>query len=275
MPETYVISLFKLLTFVIKIISLIAILRYIYNIPKSLFLSPLIFTFCLHHSSPSSSSSYLTSVSFLISQSKNVLMVSETHDASIKLADFGFATWIYTPTSLTKSCGTPFFVAPEIIISNLKYDQIADMWSVGVILFMLLSGELPFKGTNLQGLYKAIIQQELVFDPSFWNGVSQDAQELVRGLLQKNPAKRMTAQQALNSSWFQGDSTRLALINLQETSKRLKVFNARRMWKVVGHAVMATNYFNNMIKLNQKNSATFEEEQHEFEKKIDKLIEEG
>jgi serine/threonine protein kinase len=86
---------------------------------------------------------------------KNLLLMSDDNDSYIKLADFGFAARVHTPKSLSKQCGTPFFVAPEILMRK-GYDQAADMWSVGCIIYLLLSGNLPFMGRSQKELFRKI-----------------------------------------------------------------------------------------------------------------------
>ena len=82
---------------------------------------------------------------------KNLLLMSDDNDSFIKLADFGFAARVHEPKCLTKQCGTPFFVAPEILLRK-GYDQQSDMWSVGCIIYLLLSGNLPFMGRSQKEL---------------------------------------------------------------------------------------------------------------------------
>jgi calcium/calmodulin-dependent protein kinase I len=99
---------------------------------------------------------------------KNLLLVSENDDSFIKLADFGFAARVHQPKSLTKQCGTPFFVAPEILIRR-PYDQQSDMWSVGCIVYLLLSGNLPFLGRSQKELFRKIISGRYDFKEEIWN----------------------------------------------------------------------------------------------------------
>merc|ERR1739848_667364 len=98
---------------------------------------------------------------------KNLLLVSGDDDVCIKLADFGFATRVYAPESLTKQCGTPFFVAPEILMRS-PYDQKSDMWSCGVIMFLLLGGDLPFMGCSLKELFRSIVLGNYEFKEETW-----------------------------------------------------------------------------------------------------------
>lgn len=157
---------------------------------------------------------------------KNLLLRDENDDAFIKLADFGFATRVYGPKSLTKQCGTPFFVAPEILLRS-PYDQQADMWSVGVIIYLLLSGDLPFMGRSQRELFRAIVVGKYDFPDEMWGDVSEHAKELIKGLLVTDPSKRLTAKQAMASRWMRDRGDLLRQHSLMMSQRRIKTFNAR------------------------------------------------
>jgi calcium/calmodulin-dependent protein kinase I len=157
---------------------------------------------------------------------KNLLLMSEDNDSFIKLADFGFAARVHQPKSLTKQCGTPFFVAPEIL-TRKPYDQQSDMWSVGCIVFLLLSGNLPFLGRSQKELFRKIVAGKYEFNEEDWQNISDDAKDMVSNLLVLNPDKRLTADQALKHAWLKLSKDRLSMIGLQSTSQRLKSFNAK------------------------------------------------
>lgn len=157
---------------------------------------------------------------------KNLLLMSDDNDSFIKLADFGFAARVHEPKSLTKQCGTPFFVAPEILLRK-GYDQASDMWSVGCIIFLLLSGNLPFMGRSQKELFRKIVAGKFEFEPKDWEGISDDAKDLVRRLLVLDPDERMSASEAVRHPWLKMARDRLSMVNLQSTSQRLKTFNAR------------------------------------------------
>ena len=157
---------------------------------------------------------------------KNLLLMSEDNHSYIKVADFGFAAHCHTEKCLTKQCGTPFFVSPEILMRQ-SYDQQTDMWSVGCIMFLLLSGNLPFNGRSQKELFRKIVSGKYEFKEEGWDGVSEDAKDLVKKLLVLDPDERITASQALRHRWMKASRDRLARITLQGTSQRLKTFNAR------------------------------------------------
>ena len=131
---------------------------------------------------------------------KNLLLMTEDNDSFIKLADFGFAARVHTPKSLTKQCGTPFFVAPEILMRK-PYDHQSDMWSVGCIVYLLLSGNLPFMGRSQKELFRKIVAGKYEFKSEEWEDVSDDAKDLVRRLLVKDPNSRMPLKDIPKHPW--------------------------------------------------------------------------
>mmetsp|Transcript_884 Transcript_884/g.1398 ORF Transcript_884/g.1398 Transcript_884/m.1398 type:complete len:867 (-) Transcript_884:13-2613(-) len=134
---------------------------------------------------------------------RNYLLRSKRDDVDVRLADFGFAQHVHAPNSLTSQCGTPFFVAPEVI-NRKPYDQKVDMWSIGVTTYLLLSGETPFNGKNRQQLFRRISCDEPTFSDDKWGNVSDVAIDFVLRLLTKDPAKRMSASDALRHEWLVG-----------------------------------------------------------------------
>ena len=101
------------------------------------------------------------------------------------------------------------------------------MWSCGVIMFLLLGGDLPFIGRNQKELFRNIVMGRYEFEEEGWKHVSPEARDLVEKLLVTDPAKRLTSREAMASSWMRSRGGLLAKNNLQYTSQRLKGFNAR------------------------------------------------
>ena len=134
-------------------------------------------------------------------KSRNLLLHSSADDTSVVIADFGFAARVYASQSLSRRCGTPYFVAPEILLQS-GYDTKSDLWSVGVILYSILSGGLPFTGKSHLELYRAIVKKNFDFEGPQWTNVSTDAKDLICKLLVKNPKKRYSAKDALKHPWF-------------------------------------------------------------------------
>jgi serine/threonine protein kinase len=117
------------------------------------------------------------------------------------------------------------------------------MWGCGCILFVLLSGNLPFNGKNQKDLFRKIVAGKYEMVESDWEGVSEEAKDLVRGLLVTDPDKRMTAADAIRSKWIRESSKRLLMHDLALTTERLKSFNARLKFR---SAFIAVGWINKM-----------------------------
>ncbi|KAK9957619.1 hypothetical protein ABG768_011851 [Culter alburnus] len=121
---------------------------------------------------------------------------------NLKLADFGLAMVVTEPVFTV--CGTPTYVAPEIL-AETGYGVGVDVWAMGVILFVLLSGFPPFRSPdrNQEELFRLIQKGEVHFLSPYWDNVSEGAKALVRALLEVNPKRRLTASQTLQHDWLQ------------------------------------------------------------------------
>ena len=177
---------------------------------------------------------------------KNLLLKLRDDDSSVMLADFGFATYVFAPKTLTKQCGTPYFVAPEILLRE-PYDQQADMWSVGVMIYCILSGQLPFTGKRHLDLFKAIIAGNFTFGED-WEQISDDAKDLISKLLVTNPDKRYTAKDALGSKWIRASDEMLKSYQLISASSKLKTFNARLKFKSTILVIQSLMRWKNLTK---------------------------
>jgi serine/threonine protein kinase len=170
---------------------------------------------------------------------ENLLLVGE-NDSDIKIADFGFAKRVTKPNSLTTQCGTPGYVAPEIL-EGVPYDQKADMWSLGVIMYILLGGYPPFIENNQRELFRKIRKGQYEFHEEYWGQVSPEAKDMISALLTVNPSKRMTADNSLTNVWITKDSKALAAQDLGKNLQEFKKFNAKRKFKGAVNAVIASN----------------------------------
>ena len=102
--------------------------------------------------------------------------------------------------------GTPFYIAPEVLNNN--YDEKCDMWSCGVILYVMLSGEPPFYGENDNEIYAQILNTEVSFNQKIWEDISDEAKDLIQKLLNKNHRNRLSAVEALQHPWIQNIDTK-------------------------------------------------------------------
>ena len=133
----------------------------------------------------------------------------------IKVIDFGTCE-ILKKKKLTEQIGTSFYIAPEVIKNS--YNEKCDLWSCGVILYILLCGSPPFYGKNEKEIFKKIIEGNFTFRHKIWNKISTEAKNLVLKLLQVNPDKRLSAKEALEDIWFKKNVTLNSLENNKKSS---------------------------------------------------------
>eukprot|EP01006_Ploeotia_vitrea_P016000 TRINITY_DN46439_c0_g1_i1.p1 TRINITY_DN46439_c0_g1~~TRINITY_DN46439_c0_g1_i1.p1 ORF type:complete len:371 (+),score=-14.88 TRINITY_DN46439_c0_g1_i1:60-1172(+) len=176
---------------------------------------------------------------------ENLLLASLEDDAAIKLADFGFAAKA-VGNSLRTQCGTPGYVAPEILCDK-PHGKPVDMWSIGVITYILLGGYPPFHDENQKNLFRLIKAARYEFHPEYWGNVSEEAKDLIRHLLTLDVSKRYTVKQALEHPWVTRHSDELGSRNLGSNLKTLRRYNARRKLRAGIKAVMAANRMKAML----------------------------
>ena len=174
---------------------------------------------------------------------ENLLYGSKKDDAALKIADFGLASIIDDGQLLHSACGTPGYVAPEILKKNKKkkkgYGLPVDMWSLGVILYILLSGCPPFYQEDQNELFAAIIEGDYDFPSPDWDEVSDEAIDLVKKLLTLNPKKRLTAKQVLEHPFMTAEQVKMTPNTI--ALEKLKAYNAKRRFKKAILAVQMIN----------------------------------
>jgi len=131
----------------------------------------------------------------------------------IKIIDFGLSCEFQDGQILTTKAGTPYYVAPQVLAG--RYDHACDLWSCGVIMFVLLCGYPPFYGENDADILSKVRLGNFSFNKSDWKNVSEDAKDLIRFLLKLNPRDRYTAEQALNHIWIREKAPKAANVSLQ------------------------------------------------------------
>lgn len=169
---------------------------------------------------------------------ENLLYENNGDDARLKIADFGLSKIMEKEVMMNTVCGTPGYCAPEIL-KGRRYDCSVDLWSVGVITYILLCGYEPFFDDNEAEMFKKIIKVDYEFDPQWWSEVSENAKDLIRKLLSRDPKQRLTAAQALAHPWVRGSAAKSN--HMEEAQSQLKKFNARRKLKVCTDVVLAFN----------------------------------
>ncbi len=132
---------------------------------------------------------------------ENILVASQTDDnfMDIKMIDFG-SSLFKTNTLLKDSVGSVNYIAPEVILG--KYNEKCDLWSCGVLMYTLLSGEMPFYGIDKRAVLQNVVAGKYNFISPNWKKVSSSAKNLIKALLNKDIDKRLSAKQALNHEWF-------------------------------------------------------------------------
>lgn len=138
---------------------------------------------------------------------ENILLATKSFSSPIKLADFGLATYIKPGQSLHGLVGSPFYIAPEVLAG--AYNQAADIWSAGVILYILLSGMPPFWGKTKSRIFEAVKAADLRFPSEPWDRISKSAKDLIRRMLCIEHSQRLTAQEVLDHCWMESDPTNL------------------------------------------------------------------
>lgn len=164
-----------------------------------------------------------------------------TKDTDIKLADFGFAKKIHTQNGCRTLCGTPGYLAPEILERWPAYDTKCDLWSVGVILFLLLGGYLPFEDEDENKVFDRTRNGQYEFHPDYWGRVSGDAKELVTTLLTINPSKRFSARDALDHKYMTSDDKALQNQSVDVEKIKLSLESGKKKMKAAINALVAAN----------------------------------
>lgn len=135
---------------------------------------------------------------------ENLLYLTRAADSELVLADFGIAKMLESPTEmLTSMAGSFGYAAPEVMLKQ-GHGKAVDMWSLGVITYTLLCGYSPFRSENLSDLIEECRAGRIVFHERYWKDVSQDAKDFILTLLQPEPSKRVTSDEALKHSWLTG-----------------------------------------------------------------------
>jgi len=176
---------------------------------------------------------------------ENLLLAEKNENTQIKIADFGFAKVATSSNSLKTQCGTPNYVAPEILNGQLYGTQV-DNWSLGVILFTLLGGYLPFDAAQTRILYRNIRNGNYEFKKIFWKDVSNDAKNLIQRLLTVDAKKRITSEQALKHKWILKKSEKLEKSDLGANLEEFKKFNVKRKFRGAVKALIIAKKFESL-----------------------------
>jgi calcium/calmodulin-dependent protein kinase I len=174
---------------------------------------------------------------------ENLIYQSKADDSEIKITDFGLAKFKGKDVNarMTTACGTPGYVAPEVLRGD-EYGKEVDLWSLGVILYILLCGYPPFSHENTAQLYKLIKKAQYEFHAQYWADVTPQAKELITCLLEKDTKKRYTATQVLRHPWIAGAVAPSKGFG-QAHNTRLKLMQARMRFRRGVRTIIAVNKF--------------------------------
>uniref|UniRef100_A0A3Q0RWK0 Myosin, light chain kinase 5 n=1 Tax=Amphilophus citrinellus TaxID=61819 RepID=A0A3Q0RWK0_AMPCI len=168
---------------------------------------------------------------------ENIVCV-DTTGTSIKIIDFGLAGRLDKNTPLKVLHGTPEFVAPEVI----NYEPVCfwtDMWSIGVICYILLSGESPFQGNSDAETLALVTAAQWEFDEESFDEITEEAKNFISSLLNKDPRRRMSCEEALAHPWMAAFKSKGLASTKSLSKEKMKRFLARQKWKKAGKAMLA------------------------------------
>lgn len=185
---------------------------------------------------------------------ENLLLASKVKGAAVKLADFGLAIEVQGDQQAWFGfAGTPGYLSPEVIRKD-PYGKPVDIWACGVILYILLVGYPPFWDEDQPRLYAQIKAGAYDYPSPEWDTVTPEAKNLINSMLTVNPAKRITATEALKHPWICQRERVASVVHRQETVDCLKKFNARRKLKgAILTTMLATRNFSSRSLIVKKN----------------------
>ncbi|CAD8139837.1 unnamed protein product [Paramecium pentaurelia] len=158
---------------------------------------------------------------------ENILFDSKNQGGALKIIDFGASAKLVNDEKLNKRIGTPFYVAPEVL--NGSYDQKCDIWSLGVLLYILLCGYPPFFGHSEGEVLAKVRKGTYQFDSNDWSRVSMQAKDLIRRMLFYDPSARISASEAQQHAWISNNKAKGQVNNL--SLKRLQDFDSKNKLK--------------------------------------------
>nr|GME18888.1 calcium-dependent protein kinase 26 [Ipomoea batatas] len=168
---------------------------------------------------------------------ENFLLVNKDDDFSLKAIDFGLSVFFNPGQIFTDVVGSPYYVAPEVLMKN--YGPEADVWTAGVILYILLSGVPPFWAETQQGIFDAVLKGDIDFESDPWPIISNSAKDLIRKMLCMQPSERLTAHEVLCHPWICENGVAPDRALDPAVLSRLKQFSAMNKLKKMALRVIA------------------------------------
>ncbi|CAI5990377.1 unnamed protein product [Closterium sp. NIES-64] len=168
---------------------------------------------------------------------ENFLFANKSETADLKATDFGLSYFFKPGEYLSDVVGSPYYVAPEVL--RRRYNEKADVWSMGVIIYILLSGVPPFWAETEQGIFEAVLRGELDFESDPWPSISEDSKDLIRHMCCLDPKKRYSAYDVLCHPWVAKDGVAPDKPLGSAVLSRLKQFTAMNKLKKMALRVIA------------------------------------
>jgi len=177
---------------------------------------------------------------------ENLLLSDKSAGATIKLADFGFATTCLSDSALSDLLGTPEYMAPELVaLRDVEggYGKSVDIWALGVVLYILLSGIHPFQIEDEEQMLANIQAGKWKWLGRNWDKVSDEAKDLITKMLDSNPKTRPTVKECLAHPWFKTQVD----VALDDVAEEIKKFQARKKLKGAINTVIASNKMRQLL----------------------------
>ncbi|KAK7244764.1 hypothetical protein RIF29_39590 [Crotalaria pallida] len=170
---------------------------------------------------------------------ENFVFIDEKEDSTLKAIDFGMSVFFKPGDVFTDVVGSPYYIAPEVLLKH--YGPEADVWSAGVIIYILLCGTPPFWGESEKEIFEEVLHGDLDFSSDPWPTISESAKDLIRKMLVRDPKNRITAHEVLCHPWIQIDGIAPDKPLDSAVLSRLKQFSAMKKLKKMAVRVIAEN----------------------------------
>ncbi|XP_067437805.1 calcium/calmodulin-dependent protein kinase type 1D isoform X1 [Thunnus thynnus] len=171
---------------------------------------------------------------------ENLLYFNPQDESKIMISDFGLSKMEGSGDVMSTACGTPGYVAPEVLAQK-PYSKAVDCWSIGVIAYILLCGYPPFYDENDSKLFEQILKADYEFDAPYWDDISDSAKDFISSLMEKDPSKRFTCEQALRHPWIAGDTALCKNIH-ESVSRQIRKNFAKSKWRQAFNATAVVRH---------------------------------
>ncbi|KAJ8006900.1 hypothetical protein DPEC_G00112010 [Dallia pectoralis] len=171
---------------------------------------------------------------------ENLLYFNPQDESKIMISDFGLSKMEGSGDVMSTACGTPGYVAPEVLAQK-PYSKAVDCWSIGVIAYILLCGYPPFYDENDSKLFEQILKADYEFDAPYWDDISDSAKDFIGSLMEKDPVKRYTCDQALRHPWIAGDTALCKNIH-ESVSRQIRKNFAKSKWRQAFNATAVVRH---------------------------------